>query len=296
MLWAVFTIIAAAAQTARNAMQRELTTKLGTAGATHVRFLFGFPFAVLFLIGTMVVTKLPPPSLTTPGFWPWIVLGALSQIIATALMLSVMNRRSFVAATAYIKTEPVQVAVFGLVFLHDQISAGAAVAIIVATAGVLTMSIKPAAADAVRLGSTLLGLGAGAMFALSAIGYRGAILALAYPNFVVAATFALVVSLAMQAGTLTLFLALRDPLVLRRILRLWRPSMFAGLMGALGSAFWFLAFAITAASNVRTLATIEILFAQVVSTFIFKQNVSFREMCGIVLIIVGVSMLICATA
>ena len=51
MLWAVFTLIAAAAQTARNAMQRELTATLGTVGATHVRFLFGFPFALLFLAG-----------------------------------------------------------------------------------------------------------------------------------------------------------------------------------------------------------------------------------------------------
>ena len=42
-LWAVFTVIAAFAQTVRNAMQRELTGTLGTAGATHVRFLFGFP-------------------------------------------------------------------------------------------------------------------------------------------------------------------------------------------------------------------------------------------------------------
>jgi len=53
MLWAVFTLIAAAAQTARNAMQRELTATLGTVGATHVRFLFGFPFALLFLFGLM---------------------------------------------------------------------------------------------------------------------------------------------------------------------------------------------------------------------------------------------------
>src|SRR5438477_1075787 len=51
MLWAVFTVLAAAGQTARNAMQRELTATLGTAGATHVRFLFGFPFALLFLRG-----------------------------------------------------------------------------------------------------------------------------------------------------------------------------------------------------------------------------------------------------
>ena len=52
-LWAVFTVIAAFAQTLRNAMQRELTTSLGTVGATHVRFLFGLPFVLIFLIGEL---------------------------------------------------------------------------------------------------------------------------------------------------------------------------------------------------------------------------------------------------
>jgi hypothetical protein len=68
MLWAVFTLIAAAAQTARNAMQRELTATLGTVGATHVRFLFGFPFALVFLAGVMFATGygLPHPL---PVFW-----------------------------------------------------------------------------------------------------------------------------------------------------------------------------------------------------------------------------------
>ena len=63
-LWAVFTVLAAAGQTARNAMQRELTASLGTVGATHVRFLFGFPFALLFLAGVMIFSgsALPRPS------------------------------------------------------------------------------------------------------------------------------------------------------------------------------------------------------------------------------------------
>src|SRR5258708_33110769 len=110
-LWAVFTLIAAAAQTVRNAAQRELTAKLGTVGATHVRFLFGFPFALLFLIGILVVWHgaLPRPGVT---FWPWMFAGALLQIAATALMLAAMGERSFVVAIAYIKTEPVQVALF----------------------------------------------------------------------------------------------------------------------------------------------------------------------------------------
>ena len=121
MLWAVFTLIAAAAQTARNAMQRELTATLGTVGATHVRFLFGFPFALLFLAGVMFATGygVPHPEL---AFWPWVIAGAATQIAATATMLSVMGERSFVVAYAYIKTEPVQVALFGLIFLGDRIA------------------------------------------------------------------------------------------------------------------------------------------------------------------------------
>ena len=121
MLWAVFTLIAAAAQTARNAMQRELTATLGTVGATHVRFLFGFPFALMFLAGVMFATGygLPHPL---PVFWPWVLAGALTQIAATATMLSVMGERSFVVAYAYIKTEPVQVALFGLIFLGDHVT------------------------------------------------------------------------------------------------------------------------------------------------------------------------------
>src|SRR4051794_19866832 len=94
-LWVVFTLIAAAAQTARNAMQRELTATLGTVGATQVRFLFGFPSALIFCAAILVVpgAPLPPPP---AAFWPWIALGSISQILATALMLAAMGERSFV--------------------------------------------------------------------------------------------------------------------------------------------------------------------------------------------------------
>jgi drug/metabolite transporter (DMT)-like permease len=293
MLWAVFTLIAAAAQTARNAMQRELTASLGTVGATHVRFLFGFPFALIFLFGVMAVTgaSLPP---TPVAFWPWVIGGALAQIAATALMLSAMGERSFVVAYAYIKTEPVQVALFGLIFLGDSITPLSVTGILIATAGVIVMSLKPGAGSAGTRRSTLIGIGAGTMFALSAIGYRGAILALQLPDFVLAATFTVSVGLVLQAALLSLYLALRDPQVLRAIARAWRPSMFAGFMGAFASEFWFLGFAITTAANVRTLALVEVLFAQGVTRFVFKQPTTKREAIGIVLVVIGVALLVWA--
>jgi len=141
-LWAIFTVIAAFAQTVRNAMQRELTGSLGTVGATHVRFLFGFPFAVIFLIALVLATGAPLPR---PGliFWPWVFAGAFIQMAATALMLAAMTGRSFVVTIAYTKTEPIQVAIFGLIFLGDTVTWPMMTAILVATGGVLVMSTKP---------------------------------------------------------------------------------------------------------------------------------------------------------
>lgn len=290
-LWIPFTILAAAGQTARNAMQRELTTALGTVGATHVRFLFGFPFAALFLMGVVWATGLPLPELPW-RFWPWVFVGAGAQIVATATMLATMNSRSFVVTIAYIKTEAIQAALFGLVFLRDPVTLGMVVAILMATAGVVAMSLKGKGAIEGGYRPVALGLFSGGMFAVSAVGYRGAILSLGLPSFVLAATFTLVVGLAMQAALLTIYLALRDRAVLAAIGRAWRPSVFAGFMGATASEFWFLAFALTSVANVRTLALIEVLFAQTISFFVFRQGTTAHEAAGMALIIAGVALLI----
>src|SRR3954454_5381565 len=102
-LWIPFTITAALGQVARNAMQRSLTGPLGTWGATNIRFLFGFPFSLVFLAVVLIISgdRAPWP---TAAFWPWLLLGALSQIAATGMMLVAMNDRSFVVTTAYLKT------------------------------------------------------------------------------------------------------------------------------------------------------------------------------------------------
>ena len=109
-----------------------------------------------------------------------------------------------------------------------------------------------------------------------------------------AATFTAAAGLVLQAALLSLYLALRDPKVLHDIARAWRPSLFAGFMGALASEFWFLAFAIATAANVRTLALVEVLFAQGVTRFVFKQPTTMREGLGIVLVVAGVVLLILA--
>jgi len=272
-------------------MQRELTAVLGTVGATHVRFLFGFPFALVFLAVVLTATASAPPH-PPLAFWPWVLLGAGAQILATGLMLAAMNDRSFVVTIAYTKTEVIQAAVFGLLFLGDPLTLPIVVAIVIATGGVLLMSFKGQAPVEGGLKPPLLGLFSGAMLALSVTGFRGAILSLGLSNFVLAATFTLAVGLILQSILLTVYLALRDSAVLIAIARAWRPSLFAGFMGGTASEFWFLAFALTSAANVRTLGLAEVLFAQAISFFVFKQATTRREALGMVLIVVGVALLI----
>jgi drug/metabolite transporter (DMT)-like permease len=291
-LWAIFTVTAAGAQTFRNAMQKELTTTLGMVGATHVRFLYGLPFAALFLLGILLFTghSLPPLNAT---MMTWIVIGALSQIAGTALLLAAMQQRSFVVTTALSKTEPVQVAIFGLIFLGDHISVGLAVAIVVATVGVVVMSWpKQSSADALSLNGALLGIASGALMGLAAVGYHGGVINTGSDNFVVAASATLVVGLIFQVLLMTGYLLVRDRKTQVALFQAWRPSMTAGFMGAFASQMWFLAFALESAAKIRTLALVEILFAQILSRRAFQQGLASREAVGIGLIIVGVILLL----
>jgi drug/metabolite transporter (DMT)-like permease len=292
-LWALFTITAAGAQTLRNAMQRDLIARLGTGGATYVRFLFGLPFAVLFLVVAAIGThQMPPlPGSRALGFT---LTGAISQIIATALMLAAMRERSFVVAIAYTKTEPILVALFGLIVLGDKLSAASVFAILVATFGVMLMSWPRERADdnAYSWRPAAYGLVSAAAFALSAVGYRAAILALDLKNFILAASTILACGLAIQTALILVYLGAFDRPLLGGIARLWRASMSAGFMGALASQFWYLAFAIDTAARVRTLALVEMIFAQIATRRLFRQETSRREIAGMIMIIAGVVLLL----
>ena len=271
-------------------MQRRLTETIGTVGATQVRFLYGLPFSILFLSAALLITGegLPRPG---SGFAGFLLLGAISQILATGLMLAAMKGRSFSVVTALLKTEAVQIALFGLVFLGDRLSVPSVAAILLATVGVVLVSWNPRTAGDLRTGGALpivLGVTAGALFALSAVGFRGAILHLESGSSFLRATTTLAWSLALQTAILTGWLLAFDRPALLGSLREWRSSAAAGLLGAGASQFWFLGFALTAAANVRTLALVEVLMAQVVSRRIFNQAPSPRETAGMGLIVVGV--------
>jgi drug/metabolite transporter (DMT)-like permease len=289
LLWVVFTLVAATAQTFRNATQKSLTAELGTAGATHVRFLFGLPFGLIALGAVALVGQdLPAPNLPSVS---WTAFGAVSQIGATALMLAAMRKRSFVVTIAYTKTEPVQIAIFAMLFLGDPVTFALAAAVLTATVGVLLLSWpKGTSGEIFSWRPALLGIASGGLFALAAVGFRGGITALD-SDFISAAIMTLATSLFIQTLLMSSWLLLREPLVLIAILKTWRPSLLAGFLGAFASANWFLAFALTNPARVRTLGLVEILIAGLVSRRMFAQTPGLRDVVGMALVVLGIALL-----
>ncbi len=292
-LWVAVALIAAAAQTARNATQASLTRSIGTVGATQVRFLFGLPFAILFLMLVSLGTGEQPPALTARTL-AFTALGALAQIGATALMLITMKSQSFSVTTAWLKTEPVIVALGAAVLLGDALTLAALAAIAIATAGVVVMSIKPGPkpSEWFTAGPALTGLAAAALFGLSAIGFRGGVTGLEDGGTLIRATTTLVLSLALQSSLLLVWMLAFDRQALRASFAIWRSSLGAGFLGAFASQFWFLGFALTSAANVRTLALAEVIFAAAVAWLLFQQKPTLRQSLGMGLIILGVAFLL----
>ena len=143
MLWIWLTLGAAAAQTARNTLQRSLVTAVGTLGATQVRFMFGLPFAFLFLAILAVILEVRSEGgqigiavqSFSLGVLSSLLVGSVFQILATAFMLTAMEKQSFVVVTAITKTEPLLVALFGFCVLGDSLTAMQWLAVAMATRG-----------------------------------------------------------------------------------------------------------------------------------------------------------------
>jgi drug/metabolite transporter (DMT)-like permease len=310
--WIPIVLAAAAFQTVRNAAQRSLVAELGTLSATLVRFLYGLPFAALWLL--VVLQFLPAGSRALSigavnwSYWLWLTLGAVAQILATAFLLLAMKERNFVIGVALAKTEVLQAAVLSAVLLLEFPDAWGAAAMVAATLGVVLISMPAGGIGGIGgvggLGkaftaanwqgkAALAGLASGACFAMASVGYRGA--ALTQPGvspWLIGASGVLLAQL-LQTILLGGWIAAREPGKLAKIARAWRISSVAGAMGALASIGWFTAFALKPAAEVKTLGLIEVIFSYAVSHKLFDEKLSGAERLGLILVTVGL-VVICA--
>jgi drug/metabolite transporter (DMT)-like permease len=295
--WIPITIGAAASQAVRTALQRFLKGRLSTNGAAFTRFVFGLPLAAVYLSLLMAfgVSALPRPG---RAFWFWVITAAVSQILATSVQLYVMGTRSFATAVAYAKTEVVQAAIFEVVFLGAVVSWLGALGIVVATAAVMLMSLVRTSRPlhAFLLGWTeptaLLGLLAGGLFGVAAVGFRAASISLRHPSAFVAASFTLVVATMLQTAIMACYLAAREPGELREVFAEARTGAMVGLASFVGSAGWFTAFTLQIAAYVRTLGLVELVFTLLISLYFFRERPGRFELIGLALLILSIAMVL----
>lgn len=286
-LWIPATIAASIFQVGRNALQRGVMISSGPWGATLVRFLFGLPFSLIFVAIALVVMPHTDPHWSYV-FWLSAIMGAGSQILATATLLSAMNRLGFAVGTALQQSSLPLAALLGLTIYHDRISGVAWLGVVSTTIGLAALSWPSPRQIRASLAETMFGLTSGLFFGFSLNAFRHAALALDDRHPVFAAIVSVAVVQAMQTLALIVLLYWRDRAALREVLRRWRPSLGAGLCGACASAGWFVALALSPAAPVRALGIIEAPIAAIAGHRLFREVLSIRQIAAGSAIVIGV--------
>lgn len=294
--WIIISVAAAAFQTMRFLLQKRLSMgPLSAGGATLARFWYSAPF-VAVLVPLYLIAQGQSVPVITISFWPYALAGGASQILATWCVVSLFAQRNFAVGITFKKTEVVQTALVGFVLLGDRISPLGIAAIVVGLMGVLALSETPIPGGRVWAGltsrATILGIASGAFFAVSAVGYRGATLAVDSPDPLVRAGTSLAFVTLMQVVALSAWLALRERGEVARVAAAWRTALWIGLSGLAGSLCWFTAFTLQNAAMVFAVGQVEVIFSIIAATLIFGERITRRELAGMTLITLSVMVVV----
>ena len=294
--WIALTIFAAAAQTLRFMAQKHLkSTSLSTGGATLARFVYSAPLvAVLIALYANVSGQTLP--VFQGGFWPFAMVGGLAQILATMCVVALFGHRNFAVGITFKKTEVMLTAVMGFLVLGDAVSPAGGLAIAIGFLAVLWLSDPPGGQgrwiDRILNKAAGLGLLSGVFFAISAVGYRGAVLALDGGDTALRAGITLAIVTTAQALALGAWLAWREPGQIGAVFRAWRVAGLVGLFSMLGSFGWFTAFALQNAAYVFALGQVELIFSILAAVLFFGERITRREYLGMGLLTVSIVVLV----
>jgi len=292
-LWIAISIAAAFVQNLRFMLQKHLKGQLSSFGATYARFLWAAPLALITVVFLTWLRGDPLPGITK-GFLIFGAIGGITQIVGTALLVSLFSFRNFAVGVTFSKTEAVQAAIIGFVLLGDKVAASGIIAIIVSVIGVILMSvnISDLSLRGVFSRPTLLGLGSGMLLGISGVTYRGASLSLDGGDFLIRAALTLAAVTVFQTIVMSIYLKWREPGEIGRVISGWRITSLVGLTGMLGSLGWFAAMTLQNAAYVKAVGQIELVFAIAASYFFFKERPSLRDIAGIILIVLGIWLLL----
>ncbi len=296
-LWIPIAVTAALFQCWRTAMQQKLRARLSVNGAGFVRYLYGAPGSLVFLLAALAATGGVLPAIS-PRMVAYAAAGGFSQILATNLLIMAFGFRNFAVGTAYSKTETAQSGIIALIVLHEALRPIAWAGIAVGLVGVLTLSfagrgLKPRELAAATVQpAALAGLSAGFFFAVTVVFIKLASQATSGPSVFVRAMFVLFVTNTLQTLMQGAYIAVRDPLELRKAVTTWRTSSWVGLLSAAGSACWFTGFTLTDVALVRAVGQVEVVFTLLFSRFYLKERLTRGDAPGLVLVVCGVLLIV----
>ena len=289
-IWIPITIIAAFSQNLRSIYQKKLQKNISNISSTYTRFLFGLPFVFiyfLFLYNYSNTTFLV--SNINLQFMFYCLIGGISQIIATFLLLKIFMTNNFSVATAYSKTEPIQAAFFGFILLSDPISFIGFIGILIGLIGIMITSNKNVdlSINFFNL-SVFYGLLSGSLFGLAAVLFRGASHSLFSIDYILTSSFTLLIAIGIQTLILTMYILFKDIKQFYLLYLYWKDGLIVGFFGAFASICWFYAMSIQNVAYVRALGQIELIFTILASIFYFKEKIIKTEILGIMITLTGI--------
>jgi len=298
-IWIPISVFAALMQAVRTAAQKTLNQRMSTMGTTYVRSLFGMPTLIVFLAAAILYTGHGIPEYN-PVFLLHTSIAALTQVLATALLIHMFRLKNFVVGTMLTKTDIIMTALIGTALFSEQLTQLGWVALVVVVCGTILMLAGKMGTAAFReSGETLSGLLAGRptqvalmcalLFSLSYLFLREGTRDLGEQHhFLWRAGWTVVLATGLQTVCLGIWLAVKEPVVFTQMWSMRGIASFIGLTSALGSIGWYSAFALQNASYVRAVGQIEAVFTLAISWLYFREKVTALELVGIVVTVAGV--------
>jgi len=288
-VWVPITLAAATFQILRTSRQHQLRGVLSTTAAGYVRFLYGAPIAVAASVVLFVAVGRDVPAV--PGaFWPVIAASGVAQILGTVALLASFKVRDFAVGTVYSKSEVLILAALGAIGLGAALEPAGWIGAILVTVGVVSLATHGSIRGLLNAAdpAALLGLVAGGLFGLTAIGIGEAADRLGGGSTFDRAMLTLTVMLVIQALVNTAWFAVTNPAEIVSTVRAWRPALAVGVLSMCGSLGWAWAFTLESAAKVRTLGQIELVIAFLVARFVLHERHTRADYIGSALVLTGV--------
>lgn len=282
-MWIWFTLLAAVAQSGRNAFQKQLSVNVPVLGVTLARFFYAVPLAGGYLYTLYQYNEKAPFPIFTPSFFAYVIGAGIAQILATALMVRLFHLKNYAIGVGLAKSEAVWAALLGIWFFGVSISLVGWLGVLLGGVAIFLMT-GSGNLRAISWRTLSVGVASGLCFALTSLWVREASLQL-NSHYLFSAAWVLFAVISFEAVLLVIYLLIVEPNTVRQFFRFPKLGVLTSLFSFLGSFGWFNAMSLNDVAFVKTLGQIEVLVTLMISFFIFRERLKITDFSGLVLVI-----------